>query len=133
MRKATDARQPVKVTASAETLASISTPDRVDARWGPLEFVAGAPTRGTSTLVYHLDFLHGVQAFIDSFPAASTHALREGLPSIGVQDDDILIYSDLMNTQSLFLTANAETVAPRSSTRTGGQAKSVRARPGRGC
>jgi hypothetical protein len=85
-------------------------------------------------LVYdHLDFLHGVMAFIDSYPAASTHALREGFPSIGVPDNDILIYSDLMDAQSLFLTANADTVSPRSSTRTGGQAKSGRARPGREC
>jgi hypothetical protein len=59
-----------------EVLASISTPDRVETRLGTLEFVDGAPTAATAAVVFdHLDFMHGVEAFINSFPGASL-ALR---------------------------------------------------------
>ena len=57
---------------SAETLRSISTPDRVESRLGTLEFRDGAPTKATAELLYdHLDFVHGVEAFINAFPGAS--------------------------------------------------------------
>lgn len=45
-------------TVSAETLASISTPDHVDSRLGPLEFVDGAPSDATATLVMFLMILN---------------------------------------------------------------------------
>jgi len=96
---------------SAETLASLSTPDRVESRLGILEFDDGAPSDATAQLLYdNLDFLQGVQAFIDSFPGASTTAMRRGFHSIGVEDNDVLIFSDLMDSQSLFLTANCDTL-----------------------
>jgi hypothetical protein len=64
--------------------ASISTPDRVESRIGTLEFTDGAPTRETvETLYDHLDFVHGLNAFLNAFPAASTQAIREGFLSIG--------------------------------------------------
>ena len=49
---------------SAETLRSVSTPDRVESRLGTLEFRDGAPTKATAELLYdHLDFVHGVPAY----------------------------------------------------------------------
>jgi hypothetical protein len=56
------------MTVSAETLRSISTPERVDSRLGTLDFVDGFPSRGTSELVYdHLDFVHAVNVFLNGF------------------------------------------------------------------
>lgn len=96
---------------SAETLASLSTPDRVESRLGTLEFSDGAPSDATADLLYdHLDFLHGVEAFINAFPGASTTALRRGFHSIGVEDNSVLIFSELMDSASLFLTANCDTL-----------------------
>ncbi len=96
---------------SAETLASISTPDRVDSRLGTLEFTDGAPSEATARLLYdHLDFVHGVQAFINAFPGASLEAMRQGFLSIGVEDNSVLLFSELMDSASLFLTANCDTV-----------------------
>jgi hypothetical protein len=96
---------------SRETLASISTPDRVESRLGTLEFTDGAPTPATADLLYdHLDFVHGVDAFDRAFPGASLAAARQGFRSIGVEDDDVLIFSELMDSASLFLTANCDTV-----------------------
>ena len=48
---------------SAETLKSISTPDRVETRLGTLAFEDGAPSEETAALLYdNLDFQNGVQA-----------------------------------------------------------------------
>ena len=38
------------------------------------------------------------------------HALRKGLLSIGVKDNEVIVFSELMDAKSLFLTANADTV-----------------------
>ena len=40
----------------------------------------------------------------------SIHAIRKGLLSIGVKDNEVIVFSDLMDAKSLFLTANADTV-----------------------
>ena len=58
----------------------------------------------------HLDFVHGVQVFIDAFPGASLAAMHEAFLSSGVEDNSILLFSDLMDSASLFLTANCDTV-----------------------
>jgi hypothetical protein len=96
---------------SAETLRSISTPDLVESRLGTLEFRDGAPTKATAELLYdHLDFVHGMEAFINAFPGASLAAIRQGFLSIGVQDNSVLLFSELMDSASLFLTGNCDTV-----------------------
>jgi len=96
---------------SQETLTSISTPDRVETSLGTLEFDDGAPSDATTALLYdNLDLMHGVEAFINSFPGASLAAMRRGFLSIGVQDNDVLAYPALMDSQSLFLTANCDTL-----------------------
>jgi hypothetical protein len=99
---------------SAETLRSISTPDRVESRLGTLEFRDGAPTNATAELLNdHLDFVHGMEAFINAFPGASLTAVRQGFLDIGVEDNSVLLFSELlfselMDSASLFLTANCE-------------------------
>jgi hypothetical protein len=96
---------------SKETLESISIPDFVDSRIGALEFPNGAPSKETVAKAYdHLDFLHGVNVFLNAFAGASTYALRQGLISAGAEDNSILIFSELMDSAPLFLTANADTV-----------------------
>ncbi|HEY5858061.1 MAG TPA: DUF1254 domain-containing protein [Aldersonia sp.] len=94
-----------------DILASIGSPDRVHTRLGALEFTDGVPNRGAVEKLYdHLDFLHGVNAYLDAFAAASTCALRRGFLDAGAKDNTVLIFSELMDSRSLFLTANADTV-----------------------
>jgi len=63
---------------SVETLQSISTPDKVETSLGILEFDDGAPSKETAELLYdNLDLMHGVEAFINSFPGASLAAMRQ--------------------------------------------------------
>ena len=92
-------------------LESSSTPDQVKTRFGLLEFRDGAPSIDTAETLYdNLDFLHGVNVFLNAFQGASTYAIRQGFLSVGVEDNSVLIFSELMDSQSLFLTANADTV-----------------------
>ena len=96
---------------SAETLRSISTPDRVESRLGSLEFRDGAPTKATAELLYdHLDFVRGMEAFINAFPGASLAAMRRGFRSAGAEDNSFTFFPELMDSASLFLTGNSDTV-----------------------
>jgi len=96
---------------SPEILASVSTPDVVESRLGTLEFDDGAPSEKTAELLYdHLDFVNGVQAFLGAIPGASLVALRRGFLSAGVEDNSFTLFSELMDSASLFLTGNCDTV-----------------------
>jgi hypothetical protein len=99
------------MTVSGEALRSISTPERVDSRLGALDYVDGFPSRATSELVSdHLDYVHALNVFLNGFAGASTYALRKGFHEAGAKDNEILMFSELMDSESLFLTANADTV-----------------------
>jgi hypothetical protein len=90
---------------------AITTPDKVETRIGTLEFKDGAPSAETVTKVYdNLDFTHAFEAFVNTMEGVSIEALHKGFLSIGVNDNEVLIFSELMDAKSLFLTANADTV-----------------------
>lgn len=68
------------------------------------------PSAATAQKVYdNLDYIRGVDAFMNSFSGASAYAIREGFHSIGAEDNTVVIFSELMDSNSLFLTANADT------------------------
>jgi hypothetical protein len=90
----------------------IMTPDRVASRLGTLEFFDGRPTEETTSKVLdHLTFLRGVEVFLSTIPAASLEAIRSGLESVGATASNIVvIFDDLMDSNSLFLTGNTDMV-----------------------
>jgi hypothetical protein len=101
--------------AAAQTAAAIppaiTTPDKVETRIGTLEFKDGAPSAATAEKVLDsLDYVRGVDAFMNSFSGASAYAIRKGFQSIGAEDNTVVIFSELMDSNSLFLTANADTI-----------------------
>ena len=90
---------------------AITTPDRLETRIGTLEFKDGAPSAETVQKVYDsLDFVRGVDAFMNSFSGASAYAIRKGFHSTGAEDNTVIVFSELMDSNSLFLTANADTI-----------------------
>lgn len=90
---------------------SLVTPDKVESRLGPLEFKDGMPGKDTLAKVYdHLDFTHAYEAFVNTMQGVNAQAIFKGFRDIGVKDNEILIFSELMDAKSLFLTANADTV-----------------------
>jgi hypothetical protein len=101
--------------AAAQTAPAIPpilvTPDTVETRIGKLEFKDGAPSAATAEKIYDtLDFTRGLDAFLNSYGGASAYAIRQGLLSVGAEDNTVTIYPELMDAKSLFLTANADTV-----------------------
>ena len=99
------------MTVSSETLSSIGAPEQLETRLGTLEFVDGVPTSAAVEKLYdHLDFVHGVNVYLDGFRGASTYAIRKGFHDAGAEDNQILIFSELLGSESVFLTANADTV-----------------------
>jgi hypothetical protein len=90
---------------------AITTPDKVDSRIGPLDFTDGMPSRATLDAVYdNLDFTHAFEAFVNTMQGVNAAAIQKGFLDIGVKDNEVLVFSKLMDAKSLFLTANADTV-----------------------
>jgi hypothetical protein len=89
----------------------ITTPDKVDSSIGTLNFVDGFPTEATIQKTYdYLDTMRAVDVFVNSIPVASLVAVREGFKSVGVSGNTIGIFEKLMDSRSLFLTANTESI-----------------------
>ena len=90
---------------------AVSTPATVDTRFGELRFPDGVADAETADTVYdHLDLIRGIDAFLNSFQGVSMLAIRKGFRDAGVADGDVLLFSGLMDSHSLFLTGNADTV-----------------------
>jgi alkylhydroperoxidase family enzyme len=91
--------------------ASITTPDVVETSLGTLRFFDGFPDEATVQKVYdNLDFQRGVQAFLTCIPPASAYALRTGIRSFGPDNQTVIISETLLDSRSLILTGNTETI-----------------------
>jgi len=90
----------------------IMTPDRVETRIGTLKFFDGFPTKETSEKVYdQLDFLRGVEVFLNFIPATSVEALRRGAVELGATtSSQAIIFDQLLDSAPLFLAGNTDTV-----------------------
>ena len=89
----------------------ITTPDKVETRLGTLKFEGGYPDAATVEKVYdNLDFQRGVDVFLNSMQGASLVAMRRGFRETGVVDGTFGVFNTLMDSKSLFLTANSDTV-----------------------
>jgi hypothetical protein len=90
----------------------IMTPDRVETRIGVLDFDDGVPSAETAALLLdHLDFLRGVEVFLQCVPAASLEAMRAGIAELaGDRCNKALIADRLLDSNPLFLTGNTDTV-----------------------
>jgi hypothetical protein len=94
-----------------DTVQSLGAPDKIETGAGTLEFKDGAPSVETAQKVYDaLDFNNALSAYNNSFRGASALAIVKGFQGIGAQPGDVSIFSELMDANSLFLTANADTV-----------------------
>jgi hypothetical protein len=91
--------------------ASITTPDRVETKIGTLQFKDGYPIGDTAAKIRdELDYIHGVEAFMNSIHGVSVYAIRKGFADVGIKDGDFIITSEMLGSKSLFLTANADTI-----------------------
>ncbi|AQA21583.1 hypothetical protein BTZ20_4557 [Rhodococcus sp. MTM3W5.2] len=92
-------------------LTAIGVPDRVETPLGAFEFFDGVPLPESTRKLYDgLDFVRGIDAFLNAVPGASLVAMRRGLRSVGVDGLGVLGVTDpRANSGSLFLTPNTAT------------------------
>ncbi|WP_245232708.1 DUF1254 domain-containing protein [Thiorhodococcus minor] len=96
---------------SKETIESLGTGDSVETSIGTLDFKDGAPSAETAQKVFDaLDFTRALNVYNNSFRGASALGFHKGFQSIGADYNDVVITSELLDSTSLFLTGNADTV-----------------------
>lgn len=89
----------------------VASPDSVETRLGTLRFADGFPDATTVEKVYdNLDFQRAVQAYLLALPAASQAANRNAIRTLGPVNATVPIFEQLMDSRSIFLTANDNTV-----------------------
>ena len=97
--------------APEETPASLKTAPQVETRIGTLSYQDGVPTVETAERIRDtLDFTRALNVFNNSFRAASAYAIKKGFADIGAPAGTVVIFPTLMDSSSLFLTANADTI-----------------------
>ncbi len=102
--------QSAKYTANVPN--SVLTPDLVETESiGTLEFFDGMPAPETVSKVYDfVDLARGVDAFLNGIPATSIYAALRGCEQAGMRPNEIGIFEQLMDANSLWLTPNSTTV-----------------------
>ena len=101
----------VRAEVAQAELDSLGAPASIETGFGKLEFTDGVPTAETAQKTYDtLDFVQALSAYNNSFRGASALALVKGFESIGAGLGDVVIFEKFMDSNSLFLTANADTV-----------------------
>ena len=90
------------------------TPDTMEFPSSSLSFVDGFPAMESLTDAYDLqDFNRATSLFTSMVPVASLEAIRKGLVDFvgdGPIENQWVIFDDLMDSNSLFLTGNTDTV-----------------------
>ena len=88
------------------------TPDSVATRIGTLKFFDGLPDKESTQKVYdNLDFMRGVEAFLNFVPAASIEGMRRGMVEMGATNSNqCVLLEQLLDSSPLFLTGNTDTV-----------------------
>jgi hypothetical protein len=93
------------------TIDALSAPASIETNVGKLEFDRGVPTDATAQTVFDtLDFTRALNVYNNSFRGASALGLKKGFQAAGAESGDIVIFEELMDSNSLFLTANADTI-----------------------
>jgi hypothetical protein len=102
--------EPPKMKMTTDFPPGIVSPDNVETRLGTLRFFDGFPDNATVEKLYdNLDFQRAVQAYLLALAPVNMVGIREGLIKWGPANSTIPTFERLMDSRSLFLTANANT------------------------
>ena len=96
---------------TTEIPAGIAIPNRVNTSIGVLNSIDGVPTKETTQKVFdNLDLMRSTQAFLSTIPVASMNGMRTGILNFGTANKTVLLFEDLMNSKSLWLTPNETSI-----------------------
>ncbi|MDS9469627.1 DUF1254 domain-containing protein [Paracoccus sp. MBLB3053] len=102
---------PLRAQDTAAIPPSLVTPDVVETSRGTFNFTDGVPSEETAKALYdQLDFTYAYRAYMDAMQGVSIHSLRRGMEDMGIKKNEVLVFSELMDAKSLFLTPNADTI-----------------------
>ena len=102
---------PPKMKMTTEVPEGLATPDRLETRIGTLTSFDGVPDKRTVEIVYdNLDFQRATQAFLSSLQIASLDAMRRATLELGPANTTVVLFEQLMDSKSLFLTPNTSSV-----------------------
>jgi hypothetical protein len=111
MTTTTTVQTPPTMKMTTDIPADILTPDVVETRLGTLKFFDGLPDRATVEKVYdNLDFIRGVDVFLNTMSAVSTFGNIQGLRSVGCNNQTVMVSENRVDAKSLLLTPNTQTV-----------------------
>jgi len=101
-----------KLKMTTDIPASVTAPKEVETSIGKLEYFDGVPKKATVKKVYdYLDTSRAVNVYLNSIPALSVQALREGQAAVGADTcNKICIWDSLMDSKSILLTGNTSTM-----------------------
>ena len=92
-------KKEVAFSQTTEIPENITTPDEVETRIGTLKYFDGIPTEETAALLYdNLDFIRGVESFLNGMSATSLEAIRQGQAELGAKNSNqVVIFDQLMD------------------------------------
>jgi len=100
-----------KMEMTTEVPEGVATPDRLETKIGTLNLFDGVPDEATAQKVYdNLDFQRGVQAYLNSIQVASLSGMRDAYLEFGPANTTTLLFENLMDSKSLWLTPNTVSV-----------------------
>lgn len=101
---------PPKMKMSTKVPPGISAPDKIDTRFGKLEFDDGFPTEKTAAKIYdQLDFQRAVESVLMTTPGASLAAFRKGIREFGPDNVTGILWKR-MDSKVLLLTPNTTVI-----------------------
>jgi hypothetical protein len=88
----------------------VYSPDKVETRLGTLNFQDGFPDKATADKLWDsLDFQRAVQAYLLALPPVNQAANRNAIRELGPVNGTVPIFEQLLDSRSVFLTANDNT------------------------
>jgi len=91
--------------------AGIETPNKLESHLGTLTSFDGVPDKATTQKVYDdLDLRRATEAFLATLPIASMSAMETGLRKFGPPNTTAILFEDLMDSKSLWLTPNTVSI-----------------------
>jgi len=89
----------------------IATPDTLETSIGTLTSFDAVPDKATTQRIYdNLDLQRATEAFLAALPIASMAAMETGVRSFGPPNTTAILFEDLMDSRSLWLTANTVSI-----------------------
>ena len=89
----------------------VAVPDKVETRLGTLHFNSGVPDKATTEKLYdNLDFQRAVEAYLLGLPPVNQLSNKTAILSMGPANGTIPIWEQLMDSRTVMLTPNDNTV-----------------------